>query len=134
MLDGLPSQAMEIRELDHLVLNVSDVERSLAWYTDLLGLPGVRVDDWRRDDVPFPSVRVSDGCIIDLFAADEARPGSNLNHFCLVASRSDVDAVANDPRFTVVDGPGPRFGARGDGWSIYVADPDGNTVEIRSYD
>jgi len=125
---------MEIRELDHLVLNVSDVERSLAWYTDLLGLSGVRIDEWRRGEAPFPSVRISPGCIIDLFAADEIGPGNNLNHFCLVATRADVDAIATDARFTIVDGPGRRFGARGDGWSIYVVDPDGNTVEIRSYD
>jgi len=125
---------VEIHELDHIVLNVSDVERSLAWYEVMLGLGGVRIDEWRSGDVPFPSVRVSDGCIIDLFASDDVASGDNLNHFCLVASRADVDAVASDERFTVVDGPGPRFGARGDGWSIYVSDPDGNTVEIRSYD
>jgi catechol 2,3-dioxygenase-like lactoylglutathione lyase family enzyme len=35
---------------------------------------------------------------------------------------------------TVVDGPGRRYGARGDGWSVYVLDPDGNTVELRAYD
>ncbi|MDW3216672.1 MAG: VOC family protein [Ilumatobacteraceae bacterium] len=125
---------MEIHELDHLVLNVSDVERSLAWYTGLLGLDGVRVDEWRRGEAPFPSVRVSPGCIIDLFAADEVAPAGSLNHFCLVARRTDVDAIADDDRFTVVDGPDRRYGARGDGWSIYVTDPDGNTVEIRSYD
>lgn len=134
MVTELPSQAMEIRELDHLVLNVSDVERSLAWYTDVLGLEGVRVEQWRRGEAPFPSVRIHAGCIIDLFGADVIEPGGNLNHFCLVATRADVDAVAADERFTVVDGPGPRFGARGDGWSVYVTDPDGNTVEIRSYD
>ena len=57
-----------------------------------------------------------------------------MNHFCLVVDRADVDAVADDDRFDVVDGPGPRWGARGDGWSVYVTDPDGNTVELRSYD
>ena len=131
---GLRSQVVEIRELDHLVLNVTDVERSLAWYTGLLGLDGVRVDEWRRGDAPFPSVRVSPGCIIDLFAADAVAPASNLNHFCLTATHADVDPIVADERFTVVDGPGQRFGARGDGWSVYVTDPDGTTVEIRSYD
>ena len=47
---------------------------------------------------------------------------------------ADVDAVVGDPRFTVVDGPDWRFGARGDGWSVYVLDPDGNTVELRTYE
>jgi len=125
---------MRIHELDHLVLNVDDVERSLAWYTERLGLAGVRVDDWRSGDVPFPSVRVSDGCIIDLFAADGPLEPGRLNHFCLVANRADVDRIATDDDFTVVDGPGPRFGARGAGWSVYVSDPDGNTVEVRSYE
>ncbi len=129
---------MRIHELDHIVLNVDDVERSLAWYTGSLGLEPVRVEEWRAGEVAFPSVRVSDSCIIDLFAAgdpagDPADTG-RLNHFCLVADRVDVDRIASSGDFAVVDGPGPRFGARGDGWSVYVSDPDGNTVEIRSYD
>ena len=126
---------MRISELDHIVLQVTDVERSLTWYCDVLGLDGVRVDEWRSGEVPFPSVRVSAGCIIDLFAADTLGEGThNLDHFCLVTDRASVDAVADDDRFTVIGGPGPRFGARGEGWSIYVTDPDGNTVELRSYD
>jgi catechol 2,3-dioxygenase-like lactoylglutathione lyase family enzyme len=122
---------VQVHELDHIVLNVSDVERSLAWYTELLGLAPDRVDAWRADEVPFPSVRVNDRTIIDLF--EVARTGENMNHVCLVVDRSDVDAVASDDRFDVVDGPGKRWGARGDGWSVYVVDPDGNTVELRSY-
>ncbi len=126
---------MGIRELDHIVLNVADIERSLAWYTDRLGLDPVRVDEWRAGDAPFPSVRVSAGCIIDLFAADGATPADrNLNHFCLRADRADIHAIAADDRFTVFDGPVVRFGARGDGWSVYVTDPDDNVVEIRSYE
>jgi catechol 2,3-dioxygenase-like lactoylglutathione lyase family enzyme len=42
-------------------------------------------------------------------------------------------AVRDSGRFTVVDGPDTRFGARGDGMSLYVKDPDGNTVELRHY-
>ncbi len=74
-------------------------------------------------------------CIIDLFAADGATPADrNLNHFCLRADRADIHAIAADDRFTVFDGPVVRFGARGDGWSVYVTDPDDNVVEIRSYE
>jgi catechol 2,3-dioxygenase-like lactoylglutathione lyase family enzyme len=123
---------MHVRELDHLVLNVADAERSLGWYTVLLGLSAERVDEWRAGQVPFPSVRVSEGCIIDLFELD--RTGENVDHLCLAVDRADVDAVAGDARFDVIEGPARRWGARGNGWSIYVSDPDGNTVELRSYD
>lgn len=123
---------MRVRHLDHIVLNVADVERSLAWYTGVLGLAPERVDEWRAGAAPFPSVRIDDASIIDLFAVE--RSGENLNHLCLVVDAGDVDAIAADDRFTVVDGPARRWGARGDGWSVYVLDPDGNTVELRSYD
>jgi catechol 2,3-dioxygenase-like lactoylglutathione lyase family enzyme len=123
---------MAVREFDHIVLNVSDVERSLVWYVDVLGLEPERVDEWRTGTAPFPSVRVTPHCVIDLFSAPAT--GTNLNHFCLVVDRTDVEAAVHDERFHVVDGPGPRWGARGEGWSVYVTDPDGNVVELRSYE
>ena len=123
---------MRARELDHIVINVADVERSLAWYTELLGLTGERVDEWRAGEVPFPSVRVSEGCIFDLLATE--RSGENIDHICLVVDPDDVDATADDHRFDVIEGPVPRWGARGMARSVYVRDPDGNTVELRSYD
>ena len=123
---------MRARELDHIVINVADVERSLAWYTGLLGLTGERVDEWRAGEVPFPSVRVSEGCIFDLLATD--RSGENIDHICLVVDPDDVDAITDDRRFDVIEGPVPRWGARGMARSVYVRDPDGNTVELRSYD
>jgi catechol 2,3-dioxygenase-like lactoylglutathione lyase family enzyme len=122
---------MRVHELDHIVLDVADVERSLAWYTDLLGLAPDRVDEWRAGLAPFPSVRINERCIIDLFAGSPT--GENMNHVCLVVDPADVDAVAADERFDLLDGPVPRWGARGDGRSVYVRDPDGNTVELRSY-
>jgi len=123
---------MRVRQLDHIVLNVTDVERSLAWYTGLLGLAPERVDEWRAGEVPFPSVRIDEGTIIDLFATD--RSGVNLDPLCLVVEPGDVGAIAADDRFDVRTGPVRRWGARGDGTSVYVSDPDGNTVELRSYD
>lgn len=122
---------MRVHELDHIVLTTPDVERSLAFYAELLGLPGVRVEQWRAGEVPFPSVRINDGTIIDLQHGQ--RSGENMDHLCLVVDPDDVDAVASDPRFDVLTGPVRRFGARGDGRSVYVRDPDGNTVELRSY-
>jgi catechol 2,3-dioxygenase-like lactoylglutathione lyase family enzyme len=117
--------------VDHVVLNVADVEKSLAFYQETLGLAPVRVDEWRRGEAPFPSVRVDDSFIIDLFPA--APSGVNLDHFCLVVESTDLEALAASGRFEVVNGPGRRFGARGDGLSLYVKDPDGNTVELRCY-
>jgi catechol 2,3-dioxygenase-like lactoylglutathione lyase family enzyme len=123
---------IRVQALDHIVLNVADVERSLAWYCDVLGLPGERVDEWRAGQTFFPSVRIDASTIIDLFAAE--RSGENLNHFCVVVEPCDLQAVADSGRFDVVDGPGKRWGARGDGTSLYVRDPDGNVVELRYYD
>ena len=122
---------MHVHELDHIVVNTADVERSLGWYTGLLGLRAERVDEWQAGRVPFPSVRINDRTIIDLTALP--RSGQNIDHICLVVDRVDVDAIALDDRFDIVEGPVERWGARGVGWSVYVLDPDGNQVELRSY-
>lgn len=125
---------VRVTGFDHLVLRCADVETTLAWYADELGLEGVRLDEWRRGEVPFPSVRVDAGTIIDLIPATNTVGERNLDHLCLVVAEGVVDALAADPgRFRVVDGPAPRFGARGTGWSIYVLDPDDTVVELRSY-
>ena len=118
--------------LDHLVLRTPDVERSLAFYCELLGLEGERVDAWRAGEAPFPSVRIDGSTIIDLF--DGERDGSNLDHLCLVVADTDMGALAGRSDLDVVEGPVSRWGARGMGTSVYVRDPDGNVVELRTYD
>jgi catechol 2,3-dioxygenase-like lactoylglutathione lyase family enzyme len=123
---------VQVIGFDHLVLVVADVERSLAWYTGVLGLAGDRVDEWRRGEAPFPSVRVDATTIIDLIAGSPVA-GRNVDHLCLVVDPTDLAAWAAEAGVTIVDGPGPRFGARGTATSIYVRDPDGNTVELRHY-
>lgn len=125
---------MHVIGFDHLVLNVADVERSLAFYCDKLGLAPVRVGEWREGKVPFPSVRVSPTTIIDLVRGpDGVERGSNVDHICLAVEPLDWQEVIDSGDFTVVDGPGERFGARGTAISLYVSDPDGNTVELRWY-
>ncbi|MGW2615080.1 VOC family protein [Streptomyces sp. NPDC001500] len=125
---------MRVIDFDHLVLNVADVERSLAFYTGPLGLQPVRVEEWRAGKAPFPSVRVSPTTIIDLVEAPGERPRhSNVDHLCLVVEPLDWRQVVESGDFTVLDGPGERFGARGTALSLYVQDPDGNTVELRWY-
>ena len=117
--------------LDHVVFNVADEERSLVFYCGELGLDPVRVDEWRRSEAPFPSVRLDAGTIIDLVRAP--RTGENADHICLVVEPVDFDAVKASGRFVVVDGPARRYGARGEGTSLYIRDPDQNVVELRYY-
>ncbi|MHC5259466.1 VOC family protein [Streptomyces sp. UC4497] len=122
---------MRVKALDHLVLNVADVDKSLEFYSGRLGLAPERVEEWRAGKVPFPSVRIDDSTVIDLFAT--ARVESNVDHFCLVVDPLDWQGVIDSGEFEVLEGPVPRWGARGQAQSVYVKDPDGNTVELRWY-
>ena len=116
---------------DHLVLVVADVEKSLAWYCGELGLGEVNVEEWRAGKAPFPSARIDATTIIDFFPkkagpADEGAGATNknLDHICLVVEPTDLSPLGET---------GPRFGAQGIGTSVYLEDPDGNTVELRHY-
>ncbi len=121
---------MRVTEIDHVVLNVADVRRSLNFYSGVLGLEVVRLDEWEAGEAPFVSVRVHDGCIIDLM--EIARSGENADHLCLVVE-DDLDELIADGTITPTDGPFDLFGARGQGYSVYLRDPDGNRVELRNY-
>jgi len=121
---------MRVRNLDHLVLNVADVHRSLEFYVGRLGLGPERVEEWERGEVPFPSVRIDATTIIDLL--QHRREGENVDHLCLVVD-DDVDELAATGGFDVVEGPVERWGAQGIARSLYVRDPDGNLVELRRY-
>lgn len=122
---------MRITGMDHIVLVVADVEGVVAWYRDELGLAVVRLDEWRRGEVLFPSLRVSDQTIIDVIHGD--RDGENMNHVALVVEDADIDELAASGRFVVEAGPADLYGARGIGRGLYTRDPAGNLVELRSY-
>ena len=131
---------VKITEMDHIVLRVKDVELSLRFYSETLGLQPERVDQWRAGDVRFPSVRLNDDTIIDLFASDQetiSRDGvKNQDHFCMVIEPQDMDELKT--KFEAIgvgiqSGPGKRWGSHGDGISLYVYDPDNNVVEVRHY-
>jgi catechol 2,3-dioxygenase-like lactoylglutathione lyase family enzyme len=126
------AETLSVVGMDHVVLAVDDVERSLAFYCGELGLVPVRVDEWRRREAPFPSVRVDPTTIIDLLAV--SRTGENVDHVCLVVAPVDFESVKASGRFVVVDGPARRYGAQGEGTSLYIRDPDGNMIELRYYD
>ena len=98
--------------LDHIVLATPDVGRLLAFYTEVLGLEGVRVDEWARGEVPFPSVRLDAATLIDLMSGD--RSGTNVDHFCLVIEATDLGVLARSGTFDVASGPTDGlFGAQG---------------------
>jgi len=135
-------EGLRIVEMDHIVLNVRDMDRSLAFYVDTLGLQPERVELYREGKVGFPSVRISAGTLIDLMlvresdAVDSAGVRQNLNHFCLVTEAVDLEVLADGLAahgVTIKTRPVSRWGARGQAQSIYVLDPDGNEVEIRCY-
>jgi len=130
----MPSMAgVSVTGFDHLVLVVADVERTLAWYVDELGVPGERVEEWRRGEVFFPSLRLSPDSLIDVVPGErDPSVRGNVDHFCLVID-GDPAEIAASGRFEVVDGPVMRWGAHGDALSVYVKDPDGNVVELRRY-
>jgi catechol 2,3-dioxygenase-like lactoylglutathione lyase family enzyme len=123
------SPRVQVTGLDHIVLRCNDAERSLAFYVDELGLEPERVEEWRRGEVPFPSVRLTPTTIIDLFQAE--RSGVNMDHVCLVIEPTDLAALAAAfPGSTTGE---HLFGAQGYASSVYIHDPDGNTVEFRFY-
>ena len=131
---------VKITEMDHIVLRVKDVEESLRFYTNVLGLKAERVELWKKGEVRFPSARLNDDTIIDIFASEQptiSRYGDrNQDHFCMVIEPTDMDELKAKFESLGVDiqaGPGKRWGSHGDGISLYVYDPDNNVVELRHY-
>lgn len=123
---------MRLEAPDHIVLLSPDPERLIRWYHDTLGAEPERLDEWRRDEVPFVSLRVSPTFLIDVTRGE--RSGVNVDHLALVVQDVDLDALAASGEVTVEMGPADLFGARGVGRGLYLRDPDGNRVELRTYD
>ena len=102
------------------------------------------LQEYRAGMVPFPSVRLNSDTIIDLFpkkmwqkSSTTGQGRSNLNHFCLSLSRETwEDLVKRLKANSVVieEGPVPRWGAHGNGISMYFRDPEGNLIEARYYE
>jgi glyoxylase I family protein len=135
---------IKISELDHIVLNVGDIERSLKFYTGVMGLKAERLDEFRSGKVGFPSVRINGDTIIDLFPSQERqsrgnvgeKTAGNLNHFCMVTGKEDFAGIVDyleENSIAIREGPVSRWGARGRATSVYFLDPDGNEIEVRCY-
>ena len=123
--------SLRVRGVDHYVLTVPDVEAVIAWYRDELGLAPERLEEWRRGEVLFASLRVTDTTLIDVFQGE--RTGTNVDHVALVVDGIDLDELAASGRFDVDMGPADLWGAQGTGRGLYIRDPAGNRVELRTY-
>lgn len=130
------------KAMDHIVLNVQDMDRILNFYVNVLGLQGERIKAFQSGEVPFPSVRVSADTVIDLFPIQQqipATPGDPravLNHFCLVIENAEMSEVIEHLQqngVAIVEGPATRWGAHGHATSVYFLDPENRKIEIRSY-
>lgn len=128
----------ELRHIDHVVLRVRDLGKSLHFYCDVLGcavekkqagsgLMQVRAGTSLIDLIPL------DGKLGRKGGAGPSPEGRNLDHFALeIAPFDEVAIRAHLGRHGVAVGEvGSRYGAKGDGPSIYIEDPDGNTVELK---
>jgi catechol 2,3-dioxygenase-like lactoylglutathione lyase family enzyme len=121
--------------LDHIVLTVGDVERSVAWYCDVLGAQSVTFGNGRRA-ARLGTSKINFHWVDDPAPAPVARrrvPGSG--DLCVVVPGPTAEVQAHLERHGVPIEAGPvrRTGARGPMTSVYVRDPDGNLVELGCY-
>lgn len=129
--------------MDHIVLNVRDMATILDFYQRVLGLEAERLEAFQQGKVPFPSVRINADTVIDLFPTAPSADGeavaerSDLNHFCLVLNKADMApfmAHLQANGVVIEEGPATRWGAHGNGTSIYFSDPEKRRIEVRYYD
>ena len=130
---------IQVREIDHVVLRVADLARSLRFYQDVLGLDVER----RSDELGLVQLRAGRS-LIDLVPIDlplgraggagPAKEGRNVDHIALRLTELDLERVVEHltRHGVAIDGPpGIRYGAEGLGPSLYLRDPDGNVIELR---
>jgi len=129
----------EVERIDHVVFRVRDLERSIAFYSSVLGCEVVR----RREHLGLVHLRAG-ASMIDLISLDGslgarggAGPGTearNLDHLCLRVEPFDEAALLaylSEHGATPLAAAEVNFGAEGYGLSLYFRDPDGNTIELK---
>jgi glyoxylase I family protein len=129
---------IRIREIDHLVLRVVDLDRMLHFYCDVLGCSIER----RQASIGLVQLRAGRS-LVDLVPVDGelgsaggAAPGiegRNVDHFCFRVEPFDEAGIRRvlEAHGVVAGSTESRFGAEGLGPSIYVTDPEGNVVELK---
>jgi catechol 2,3-dioxygenase-like lactoylglutathione lyase family enzyme len=129
---------IRIRKLDHVVLRVADIDKSIRFYRDILGCPEARI----RPDTGLYQYQAG-ASMIDLVPLDSPggrrsgygppSEGRNMEHFALTIEEFDEAAIRGylEEHGIEVSKSGQRFGADGVGPSVYVKDPDGNEVELK---
>jgi len=126
---GETQSALRVKGLDHVVLRVADMARAVAFYEEVLGLHVER----RLESIGLVQLRAG-AAMIDLVPRTEDEDmGRNMDHFAVQIAEMDVPALTAHLRRHGID-PGEvrrRYGAEGYGSSIYITDPDGNTVELK---
>jgi len=117
-----------IRGIDHVVLRVRDIERMRKFYCDVLGAHHVAY----RPEFGMSHLRVG-AAMIDLIQVQALPEGRNMDHLCLRVEPFDQDAIVShlEKHKVEVGKIASRFGAEGNGTSIYLTDPEGNTVELK---
>ena len=115
--------------LDHVVLRVANMERAIEFYGEVLGCPIER----RLESIGLVQLRAGTSMIDLVPCGPGEQPGRNVDHYAVRIAEMNVPAVtAHLERHGVTVGPVQRrYGAEGYGSSIYITDPDGNTVELK---
>jgi catechol 2,3-dioxygenase-like lactoylglutathione lyase family enzyme len=123
---------------DHTNFRVKDLDASLGIYRDVLGLEPFGLEEFRRDDRPIVSLRVTEHFILHLSPDSEFERGSTagFDHLALVVEDAEPDELAEHLRKTGVEVE-QQFdsitGARGEGPALYIRDPDGYRIELKFY-
>lgn len=125
---------IRLRELDHVVLRVRDPKVSLAFYCDVLGLTLAK----HNEAFQLWQLQCGTG-MIDLMPLTGDSPLPDLgkrhvDHVCIGVSGNNIGEIAvylRSKDVTVIGEPTLRNGARGEGLSIYITDPDGYILEIK---
>ncbi len=121
---------MHLEALDHVGLAVADVARSVAWYTDVLGLQRVHEQAWGD----FPAVLEANGSGIALFPRTDGHPigpDDPLRHIGFRTTRAGLDQARAELTARAMWFDAGDYGIA---WSLYFPDPDGYLVEITTYE